>query len=191
MNKNKYNFIGTIALEYRLSLSNVCKILGKKPTEELKMELYNLIIESTDSISKKNAYKFLFNYETVTEKEEVSNLTYQNAYNFLNSYCSAAKSKNKEELTKLKNEITKLSKDFETILRRDPKTKLTDQDYLTISKYRLKHAISLTTIASALNMRKDTISSKESNFQDSILKHKLELLNDYHAALYVTGKRYK
>ena len=58
---NMYNFIAKMALEFRLSLHNVCRLLGKEPTDANKMEIYHKIIELNWELDAKNAYSYLFN----------------------------------------------------------------------------------------------------------------------------------
>lgn len=191
-NTNIYNFLGKVALEYRLSLNNLCKLLGKEPNEELKNELYNAILSTVSPYGKLyNAYKYLFNYETFNESEELSKKSIFVCGIFIRKYHKVVKDANEEEVKKLMNLLNELDLKFQNLVNRKSDYKLTKEDYLVISKYRLKYAISRYKISNSLNIKRHTLTEKEKKIEDPILREKLNLLDEFYKDIGLKRKKYK
>lgn len=190
---SKYNFIGKIALEYRLSLNSLCKVLGKEPNEELKIELYNAILSTVSSHNPMyDAYKFLFNYETLNESKEVVKYTILNYSAFVNRYNAAKRNNDSEELLNITNELNEVDLKFKKLINRKVNYDLTTEDYLVVSKYRLKYAFSRYKVADILNISRDTLTDKEKKIEDPILRKKLNLLDEFYKDIIgLKGKKYK
>ena len=66
-----------MALEFRLSLDNLCKLLGKEVTEQNKMDIYkaiSLIFDNDPDYIEK--FKYLFFYETFNEPQTSAKIAY-------------------------------------------------------------------------------------------------------------------
>lgn len=190
--KSKYNFLGKVALEYRLSLNSLCKILGKEPNEELKLEIYNAILATVQPYSCiDDAYKFLFNYETLNESKEVIKYTISNYADFANRYNEAKRNKNSEEMENVNNALKEVDLKLQKLINRKQNYELTTEDYLVVSKYRLKYALSRYKISKILNISRDTLTDREKKIEDPILREKLNLLDEFYKDIGLTGKKRK
>lgn len=182
-NEKVYIFIFKLALTFRLSLVNICKLLGKENTEKNKFEIYNVFVKlfgSDEDI--RRAYEFLFNYETLNEPENISNKSLSMAVLFLKKYKNACESGNKESIDKITNELTKIDKQFKELSYKDL-TVLTDEDALIISKYRLKYALTKEWVCNHFNIGYKKLESRENNYENRKLKYKLNLLSNYYLDL--------
>ena len=190
-NLSMYKFIAKIALEYRLSLENICKLMKKEPTETNKNMVYELIINSCAQKSKiVHSYKYLLNYETINEKEEVSSKAFKAAQLFIMQYNDARKRNDDAMINFVMRKLTKTDRDFQAIMKKDLSEPLTEEDATIIAKYRVKYCISKETMASILNIGEGKIRLGESKIQDEILKAKANLVSEYQESLEL-GKRSK
>ena len=182
MSENMLIFISRIAFEYRLSLKNICIIMGMEPTEENKKNIYDLIIESMPIRSnERNRFEYLFNYETINESEGQSKESLDNAFKFLRQYNQFKKADNKEKV----QEIMKLLYDTDTKFKQLKETKdfskaFTQEEQEIISKYRIKHCISNHSIARYLNIDRDRLSQGEQKLENSNLRKKAIMLSEYY-----------
>ena len=123
---NKYRFLGALALKYRLSLLNVCKlavsfgIVAKSTTiyENLLNSMYSMYGHKNRNNSDITPIKYLFNVETLNETQEVRKESYDAARSFIDTYKvvprslseieseikQATQENNEEKLGKLRNE---------------------------------------------------------------------------------------
>ena len=84
---DKYGLIGEIALESRLSLNNLCKLINKEATEDNKKDLYNKVIENFKSDDDKiEIYQYLFFNETVSQSQIESSESYRRALILFSKY---------------------------------------------------------------------------------------------------------
>ena len=67
-----------------------------------------------------------------------------------------------------------------------PKRNLTPKEIMTISRYRLKFAVSCESVAEDFSINQHTVSILESDIQDEVLKARLKNLNNYLFDRYVT-----
>lgn len=182
-NKRLYSLIGQLALNYRLSLSNVCRLLGKNTDDKTRMEVYETILSITEDRDARDAYDFLFNYETVNESQKNSSLAFTKAAMFLKKYINAQKTNNKEEINALNGELVKIEKDFNQLFfdyKNVKETKTPSSEEITIiSRYRLKHRISQMQMSKNLGISREVVSNAEKKITDPLLMEKLQLLSDY------------
>ena len=68
ISEKKLKFVKKIALEYRLSLKSICKILGVDCSEQSQMELYKQLmkVQYSNNGDENSWFSFLF-YETVNQ----------------------------------------------------------------------------------------------------------------------------
>jgi len=167
-------FYGQIALEYRLSLDNLCRFLRMDINDENKKQIYDAIIRSFPYIYL-DIFKYLFNYETILEPSFISKKSYKDSAKFIKDYIDAGK---KENSIALKNQILKnLSQTDLQYKELRLNDELSLKDVEIISRYRVKYAISRIEIAEALNISREELRRKENLLQDEILKYKLNELN--------------
>lgn len=186
MEKSKefYSFIGKLALEYRVSLKNICKLLDMEATAGNQKEIYDLIFSTLDYDTKsRNVYQYLFYYETMFEPEQASNLAYKNAARFLRDYSFAKRVGNSEMQKEVLDRLTKTDRDFKKIGNKEFDKPLTEEETTIISKYRIKYCIPKSNIQSALGIDKDRLRANEKKLTDEILKLKLEELSNFHMSM--------
>lgn len=187
--KNFYKLVLKIALTYRLSLDNVCLLIGKKPTEENKKNIYYICMQIyEDNFKLKSAYKYLFNFETVNEPYSISKKSFLLASMFFEQYKLASKQKDFESIKKLNYKLIEVDDKFSKLKAGEINTAI-PQDITTISKYRLKYAISRKRICEYLDVALRTFINKENEIQDEKLKYKLKLLSEYYYDLVNNDKR--
>ena len=176
-----FDYIAKLALECRLSLKNICKILKIKETEENKKLIYEKIIETLGNDRyKKNKYNYLFSYETVVESQEISKKSYNNAMVKKIYYDRAVLSGDKEKINSALQQLYATDLAYMNLKKKDL-SNLDLKDTEIISRYRLKHNISKEKICSELSISSEALSSRELKLPDEVLKYKLLELNKYMA----------
>lgn len=189
-NENLYKLIFKMALTYRLSLKNICILLGKEENENNQLEIYNMCLYLFgNNLDLRIAYDFLFNYETINEPEKISKRSLTLASLFLSQYKEAAKSGNKEKLRKVYSSLTEIDNKFLKLKDREIQSTVTEEETLIIAKYRLKYCISQKKISEYLDVQRRTLIMKEKNIEDEILSYKLNLLSNYHFDIVSNDKR--
>ena len=181
MNNNQkdfYTWILKIALEYRLSLENICIILGIEPTEKNKENMYNVFEElfglNTDL---KGVYDLLFKYETKNESEEISLNALNSGFLTFHQYQIALKNNDTSKLNDLKNQLNILDNKIKELKNRNFEYQLTNDDYLNITKYRIKYSLSRTEICKMLNINSENLIRFEVELENEELNNKLSILN--------------
>lgn len=185
-----YNFIAKMALEFRLSLDNICRLLGKEPTDENKMDIYNKIIELNWELDAKNAYSYLFNYETINEDPNVAVMAYTKAKLFLKKYGEALKANDQEKLISLRKELTRTEEEFNRIKNLD-ELSLGEEEITIISRYRLKHCVSKSKMGYMLNVHRDSLSRAENKITNSTLREKLVKLSEFYEDIAINSRKKK
>lgn len=176
-----YKFILRLALTFRLSLKNICKLQGLEPTLENQMKIYNSIDELfSKDIDLKRAYDYLFNYETLNENDKLSIRSLGTANIFLAKYREIAKLGNKDDILKIDSNLEKLDGDFRQLEKGIDISTITDEDIVTISKYRLKYAISRERICDVLGISRDSLALREERLTNEVLKQKLKTLSNFY-----------
>lgn len=176
-----YKLVLKIALTYRLSLENICILLGRRPTEENKQEIKEIFdLLFGDNYNLKKCYTVLFEYETYKEPDIISNTSLILAMSFFTKYKNACNNKDTETLKKLTEQLNELDNKIKKIKFRDKYTPLTKEDYETICKYRVKYSISQHKISSDLNIKRDTLRVFETRIKNNRLRYKIDKLTDYY-----------
>ena len=171
--------IAKMALEFRLSLDNICKLLGKEPSDTLKMEIFNNVIATTDDFYMQEKFKYLFFYETTNEKESISRVAYERALNFLKRYNKALKEGTKEDIGKILSELSKTDKEFTQIKLKADKTNLTDEEIEIVTRYRIKYSMPRRNFADFYGFSSRSLESRDKNIKDESLRKKVEILGEY------------
>ena len=179
-NKKLYIFIGKMALEFRLSLDNVCKILGKENNETIKLEIYKNICDSIDNNYEiLDKFKYLFFCETINERETVSRISYERAANFIKRYNKLTKEGTKEEIITILEELNKTEKDFEKVKNKLGKENLTKEEIDIITRYRIKNVIPRSSFSQYYGINRTSLEKRDKFTTNEILRDKLELLSGY------------
>lgn len=176
--KNMYTWMLKIALEYRLSLQNICIILGIEATEENQRNIYNIFEEFFGSNTDlKILYDFLFSIETKNESEETSLKALNSGYLLFHQYQIASRNRDSEKINNLNNELNTLDNRIKELKNKDISVEFTDNDYLDIIKYRIKYSISRAEICTMLNINSSDLIRFEVQLEDEELINKLNILN--------------
>lgn len=177
---NFYKLVLKIALTFRLSLKNVCILLGEEPTEEKQKEIYEIFDLLFGSDSKfRRYYMFLFEYETKLEPDFISESSLNAATLFYIKYRIATKNNDKENIKKLHQELDTIDRKVNSLKLRSKEHRLTNEEYETIIQYRIKYALSKEKICSYLDIDRDVLRVHENKLENSKLKYKIEQLNEY------------
>lgn len=177
MNK-KYIFIAKMALEFRLSLDNLCKLLGKEINEDIKMDLYKNIESTTPEFYMQEKYRYLFFYETLNEEESISKVAYERALNFLKRYKKAL-NEGKEAVNEILSELSKTDKDFQKIKSKPDKTNLSDEEIEIVTRYRVKYSMPRKNFSEYYGFSSRSLEVRDRNVKDEILKKKVQILGEY------------
>ncbi|MBR6689938.1 MAG: hypothetical protein IKL65_01235 [Bacilli bacterium] len=184
INKNLYMFIGKLALEFRLSLDNICKMLGKENTDDNKMEIYNILKELSDNddiLIRK--YNYLFFYETLRESENISKISYEKATNYVKRFNKARKDDNKELAKQLLKELDRTELDLISIRKKFGKENLTEEDINIICRYRIKNVLSRLKFCEHFGINRSTLENREKGLTDTVLIQKLNSIAEYYLDL--------
>jgi len=172
-----------LALEYRLSLDNLCKIMGIDPTTENKKSLYDEILKN-DHYVNNEVYEYLFNYETINESEQASNEAYSGAVTFIKYYLNY-KNNDPELAKRILNKLDYTDQEYKKVEAKYSKysNSIDLEDVKVISMYRLKYAVSRAEIADWLGVNVQMLRRREIELDDELLQEKLKKLNEYSEAL--------
>lgn len=159
--------ITQLILEYRVSLEDISKTFNKD-----KNELYNNLMKyNNESVQK--ALKYVLDYENGIVSKEEKEYSRKQVRLFLMKFSFA---KDKDEKVKI---INSLNHDKEVMsLRTKKRSELTNDDLEKISRYRLKYAMSRKRIEEYFAVTEDSLRAYEKTIQDTMLKQKLEILNN-------------
>lgn len=177
--KNYYNFIGKIALEFRLSLNNICKLSGKEDTEENRMNIYNILVQASDKndgLIKK--YNYLFFYEALNEPQNISKISFEKAVNFVKRYKQAKKEANTGKIRELFRELNKTELDFNITKDKIGRENLSDEDIEIISRYRIKNMVPRMSFCEAFGIHRTSLEEREKKIKDPVLIKKLNILGE-------------
>ena len=178
-NKKLYNFIGDMALEFRVSLKNICKLFGKESTEENMMNIYNSIIQAKDNDKDiTNKFKYLLFYETINEPATISKIAYTKAVNYIRRYNKIVKEGTNEE--KILNELHKTESDLKSIKHKLGNETLNEEEISIVCRYRIKHVMSRNSFSEFYNVTESSLRRAEPKITSNIINQKLETLKDYY-----------
>lgn len=140
-----YTLILKIALEYRLSLENICIILGIESTEENQKNIYNIFekLFSSDG-NLKTVYDFLFKYETRNEPMDISLKSLNSAYLLFNRFKVAYKNKDSQKINEILEELNALDNRIKELRYNRTTPELTEEDCLDLIRYKIKYSITST-----------------------------------------------
>lgn len=184
-----YVLVANIALEFRVSLNNLCKLIGKEDNEQNRLYIYQKIVEY---VIKKDSdltsqYNYLFFHETLNEPKNISNNSYNKVIEYLKRRKKAIKSGNREELIKISRELKKTEIDFAILLKKNKSESLSDEDINTIAKYRIKRCLTQKKFYINYNLiSRSNLSKREKMIESEDLKYKINILNEY---FYDIGKK--
>ena len=190
MNKEMYDFLLKLALRFRLSLKQLCELLGRPTTIEEQDKLFNEIDQLYGRhFELRVAYVYLFHHECAKDTLSSKGKKQFLANIFLNKYMNACRENNKEEINKLNYELLKLDEEFKKIREKSKGQSLTKEEGEIVAKYRLKYAISREDVSYILGINSSGYRSIERSFKDINLRNKLTLLNEYYMNINAEKKR--
>ena len=183
-----YKLFANIALEYRVSLNNLCFLMNEKVTEENKKKIYDELLNSYKGNKVViNKLKYLFNVETSGEDLQSSKQALRNSSLFILKYKEAKKAKDTSSVKEL---LLKTETDFKEFVKsKDLNEPLTKEEAEIISKYRIKHVISREALANILGISRRKLERGDRILEDEVLKEKIEILNSYYLDLGFSSKR--
>lgn len=157
-----------IILNFRLSLEDFAKIIGYTDLEKLRDALY-VELEHRSPIQKKAAEY------TFTMYPNENPLHYKAATRFLNMYYLLKKQGHEAEATAQYKKLCQVDMDFSALVKQGMRTPMTDDERITILKYKVKYAV----IWLLLPVRKkDVLDFKEPMPKE--LADELELNDHFH-----------
>ena len=192
MDNNNYNdkkmkFIKNVALEYRLSLFNICKLLKIEPTKENKKIVYDRMISICDKVNaEQRAINSLIS-ETATENEKEANKSLLVALYYLGQVTIATNSGDAKQINEANIRLFRTDYDFKDLASRINPRNITVEDMKIIARYRIKYALTKTHVASMIRLDKETISHNEKKLllEDQVVRsdnerlcNRLEKLNE-------------
>lgn len=180
--KEELKMVLNLALEFRLSLKNICLFFNAQPTDNNQLLFYNEIIKNAGNLEKIDEFKYLI-YETACESDRdykvplsLAKLFYKKYAIALNNYRNDETKKGQYELA-LSN-INHTDIEFKKIVSKGFQS-ITEKDATIIAKYRIKHVISKMEFAKEFYISRDTVTRWESLITDARLQEKIRILNDY------------
>lgn len=185
--KNVYEeelkFIANLALEFRLSLKNICKLLNVNPSDDNQVLFYNEIIRCLRDVTSIEEFRYLV-YETSGESNQDSIKAYTSAKIYFLKYL---RTKNRylkgeveyDEYKKCLQELKYTDIKFKKIVDSGIKDNVSLENIKVLAKYRIKHAISKDKFANAYEIVRSTVSNWESLISSPVIRRKLNLLNEY------------
>ena len=176
--QKKLIIIKNVALEYRLSLKNICRFMSVEPTLENQRMIFKELCSVTYDPDYEVKLSFLVN-ETDGESEKDSNLAYNLANFFLQRYFVALKSGKKDLIEKSYNDLFQIDYRFKTLISEGISPNMTYEQFVIISKYRIKHVLSKTAIEEIYGIAVERLRRHEKRISDERLKEKIDYLNDY------------
>lgn len=183
--RKSYNFILRLALTFILSLKNVCLIKGMEGTiEDQKKVYYEIDKLFCNNTEIKDAYEYLFNYETINESDKLSDRALGITNMFLFKYKKALKTGTREELLRIDSELEKIDRDFKALTQKPNNYIISDDDIVVISKYRLKYAVSREQIYKVLGISRKTLMIRENKILSGVLKQKINCLTEYYQDIF-------
>ena len=162
------HLIAHLILEYRTSLSTICKVLNLDEDDA-----YEVLMDNIKDITIKKGLIYVLEHET---KQGIidQNVARRKAMAFLTKLHILKDQKEKLKL------IKSISDDSEIIaLQSKSYDQLSMNDFEKISKYRYKYAMPRKYIEQIFNFSKEVLQKRESKLDDN-LQLKLDVLNKYH-----------
>ena len=184
LNIEKLKFIKKLASEYRLSTKNICKLLGLEPTEENQQYIYNLFMTNDEILRYEEKKEFIYlNYETTGEEKQSDKISYTTAQLAVLKMQKALLTGDKDLVKQINDKMKKIDKEFADLRRRPKWIDVTPEEILTISKYRVKHALSKNEINRLIGIGDGTLTKYERLIESEFWKTKIKKLNEYNFSL--------
>jgi len=187
--EKKIKFLTKVALEYRLSLKNICKFIGIELTSQNEKTILDEFLGYQLNQDDGGIFNYLL-YETDSELEKDENISYQAASLFFSKLKRANLSESKEKINEVLKELNKIDRNFETVKKNFSKKELSKDDIMAISKYRIKYGLSRREMANILGCYDSVLLRKEKLIDSEYIKRKLEKLNNYQLDNVVHNYRY-
>lgn len=178
--KKELKIIINFALEYRLSLKNICKLMNINPSEENQKFIYDEIIRILNGETLRKEFRYLV-YETSLESEHDSSIAYKIGKLYFMKYQREIQNNNNESQKKAAYILYMTDIEYKKIRSHDITFPISNQNALILTRYRIKHVISKESFNDELEINRDTISKWESNlsiFNPRIGK-KIDCLNEF------------
>ena len=174
--------IKAMALEFRLSSKNLCRLLGYKYNTKNEELVVKKILDSSKNEEERLRLIYLF-YETNCENDRESLVAYDACKLFLLKVQKA----NITQDTKLQEKTARLlystEFDFQRVKEKIENDELlrgvSQDDALILAKYRIKYCLSKMEMAKICGLNRDTISKYESRLESKRIKNKLENLKHF------------
>lgn len=188
----KLKLVKNLALEFRLSLANICRLLRIEPTDENQRIIYDELLRKVcDGPDGIREIEYLM-YETENESKSDSTVTYNMALLYFTRYVKALKSGDSEQIKNASLNIIQTDINFANLMKNKP-DKYSDEDCVTIIKYRIKHAFSSKSFSKTVGIDRKTLKILEGRITNERLIRKTASLNDYYEYLqnlYTRNQRY-
>ena len=188
----KISHLLKVALKFRLSLINVCKIDGiDNPTEKDALQMWRRIeiYFMNKPFYALNPYRYLFNYEALNRPNKFEFSSFFGAKHFLKCLNEET---NPVEKSRLQEELVKEETDFKNFIKYYyPGKKVSFGDINIIEKYRTKYAINQQDIADMLHIDKHQLQIWESQITNENLLYRINQLNSYQLDLHEQASRKK
>ena len=168
-----------LALHFRLSLSTMHILLRNLKTPQMtREEVEKFLIYHA---SNEQALTYLFRYELASESREEEARKMRDAIRFLNELKTCPNRQKKLQ------ELIQIDLDFQALRAKTAiDDVLTDDEFLLVEKYRLKHALSEGEMSQAFTRERSWILRREKRLADERLRTNLTALNEYFNDIYYT-----
>lgn len=193
--KNLYveelKFIANLALEFRLSLKNICKYFNVEASEGNQLLFYDEIIKSLKDAKTIQKFKYLV-YETTFESEKQAEKAYNLSKIFYLKYLKVKKQNicgeaTMEDLKKCLSDLRSTDIKFKKMIEDGMISLMSEEVAVIIAKYRIKHVISKEDFSKKYNIKYDSITKLESKITNPSLKNKVSLLNEHQTQLHINS----
>ena len=137
-----------------------------------------IIIKKILKFEERNKFVYL-DYETTGEKTSRENAICILAQKILLKRQEALMTGDEELIKQINNRIKKIDIDFDNLGERKKWINLTEEEILTIAKYRIKHALSKREINRLIGIGDETLTRHERSIKSDFWSSKIKTLNAY------------
>ena len=179
-----------LALEYRLSLYYVCKILKIDPTEENQEQVCKLMKDLCNDYYDFQEVDYLI-YETQMDTEENNKFCYQLASTIWEQLQNAYKSGNKDRINNALMNLNLIDYKFSELEKREKWNSISEDELLIIAKYRIKHCLMIKSLSYSLGLHEKTLYCRFEKLNNKRFARKSEILNDFLIGDYLNNSKKK
>lgn len=190
MDKKTIRQVKQLALEYRLSLYYVCKILKFNPTEENQEQVCKLMKDLCNDYYEFQEIDYLI-YETERETEENNKFFYQLASTIWEQLRNAEKSGDKERIKNNKINLNLTDHKYAELTKKEKWLNVSEDELLIIAKYRIKHCLMIKPICYELGLYEKTLYGRFEKMNNKRFARKSEILNDFFIGDYLNNSKKK